>query len=193
MSTEYVVRLSDTKPQGTDGGTFIALADRTRDLNTIDAAVDFCELSRNKFTLEAGTYLIKAAVPAYGVGLHRAVLRNMTEDHVCLVGSVEWAEPHGLHSVINGTITITEKTAFEIQHQHMEKGSGATNGFGKAFNDGTETYTTVEIRLMEDSPATTDLHAELKEVNANLVKLIELVGEQNDRLKDIDYNTSEPR
>ena len=77
--TAYAV-IADQKTSGTDGGTFTSGAWRTRDLNTEVTDVDnIVSISSNQFTLQAGTYLIKARATAYDCDRHQLRLRNITD------------------------------------------------------------------------------------------------------------------
>lgn len=143
-----LIILRDEKAQNTSGGTFTNGADRTRTLNT--EAVDtgnHCSLSSNQFTLDAGTYRIRAIVPAFAVGRNQAWLQNVTDATTVIVGTSVYAQSatalSGSESVIEGRFTIASSKAFEIQHRCET--TVATRGFGVEGNFKTEVYTIVRI------------------------------------------------
>lgn len=144
--------LEDQKTSGTDGGTFISGAWRTRDLNTevADTGGD-CTLASNQFTLVAGTYELIASAPGYIVTYHQARLQNITDATTIASGTSEYT--YGSYftnnrSIINTRFTIASSTAFEIQHRCGA--TAATNGFGvgsgASFTVAHETYTQVWIK-----------------------------------------------
>jgi hypothetical protein len=141
-------KLSDTKSSGTGGGTLSTSTWNTRTLNTEDNDADnIVSLSSNQFTLQAGTYRIRAQVPAYAVHRHKAKLRNVTDSVDVIIGSAEFCLSSSnivTHSVIVGEFTITATKTYEVQHR-IEISNGA-NDAGPAWNVGVnEVYTIVEI------------------------------------------------
>lgn len=155
--------IKDVKTSGTAGGTFTAGV-QTRDLNvlnedgsTTNSGSSFVNLSANQFTLSAGKYLIKAKAPAQTVNKHQAKLVSDPDSLGAgianvLIGSSEnsnnAADYATTHSFIEGTITITESTIFEIQHYGQVTRS--TDGFGNIGDTATaEVYTQVEITKLK--------------------------------------------
>lgn len=144
-------KLSDTKAAGTDGGTATSGSFFQRTLNTEDVdSGSIVTLTSNRFTLQAGTYRIKAIVPACATDGHVAKLYNYTDsaDVANCVGSAGYAEFNGFfvttHSVIAGQFTIAGAKEFEILHRVNT--TRATSGCGKAANLGvSEVYAVVEI------------------------------------------------
>lgn len=143
---EYI-HLQDQKSQNTAGGTFTSGAWRTRDLNTEVADTgNNCALSSNQFTLQPGTYRIRASAPAATTNAHQAKLRNTSDSSDVLLGSSEYAHnSYGLttRSFVTGQFTIAAAKTFELQHQCGMTQS--TTGFGQAANFGTEIYSVVEL------------------------------------------------
>lgn len=143
---EYIC-LRDEKTSGTNGGTFTSGAWRTRDLNT--EAQDTggnCSLASNQFTLDAGTYRIKAYAPSYQVGSHQTKLRNVTDAADVILGSTErngTGQATTTLSHVDGRFTITAQKTFELQHQCAT--TGTSTGFGFPASFGTEVYSTVEL------------------------------------------------
>ena len=144
--TAYAV-IADQKTLGTDGGTFTSGAWRTRDLNTeVTDVNNIVSISSNQFTLQAGTYLIKARATAYDCERHQLRIRNITDgttvrSGICNFLNVSY-NPHNT-AVIVGRTTISAAKAFELQHQAQTTKS--TNGFGVASDFTTEVFAEVEI------------------------------------------------
>jgi hypothetical protein len=147
---EYMIyaKLSDTQSSGTDGGTFTSGAWQTRVLNTEDSDVDgIVSISGNQFTLQSGTYLIRAEAPGHQVDQHKIRLRNITDSADTLVGNVALSGSGSsatTYSLVCGRFTIISAKAFEIQHRGAT--TAATTGFGvnTAFSV-SEVYTVVEL------------------------------------------------
>jgi hypothetical protein len=144
------IHLRDEKTANTAGGNFTAGSWHTRTLNT--EAQDTggnCSLSSNQFTLDAGTYEIVARAPAYGAGIHKARLQNITDATTTIVGSNTVANatsPIGASdSFVVGRFTIASAKAFEIQHR-CDNGR-STDGFGRQANFGVvEVYAEVWLK-----------------------------------------------
>ncbi len=146
IANDYIC-LQDQKAQNTNGGTFTLGAWRTRDLNT-EVADDggHCSLVANQFTLATGTYRIHASAPGFYVTSHQAILYNITDASVTLVGTSEVSyqgDSTQTRSHICGQFTIAAPKVFEIQHRC--DATYATYGFGHAANFTTEVYTIVEL------------------------------------------------
>ena len=142
-------KLSDVKANLTDGGTFTSGAWRTRDLNTEDIDTNnIVTLASNQFTLQAGTYRIRATAPAYTVEQAVGKLRNVTDGSDVIIGTGGYYPNGGRSDVVRteivGQFTIASAKAFEIQHYCTA--TQATNGFGVAMGVGvSEVYTIVEL------------------------------------------------
>jgi hypothetical protein len=143
--------IKDIKSSGTQGGTFTGGSWRTRDLNTLESnSGAIASLVANQFTLNPGTYLVRASVPGGMVNLHQAKLRNITDGTDAIIGTSENALGSGgdtitTRSTICGQITISAQKVFEIQHQ-CSSSSLDNTGFGSACSFGvSEVYTIVEI------------------------------------------------
>lgn len=145
----YYAKLSDVKDYNVGGGTFTQDAWRTRDLNTQYDPNEIVTLSSNQFTLQAGTYRIKATAPALQVGNTVARLYNISDSSQEILGSVRWTNNAGTYvtsdSFVVGEFTITSAKTFEIQHYCSV--TKASNGLGSATNvSGIDSiYTIVEI------------------------------------------------
>ena len=124
--------LVDQKTSGTNGGSFTSGAWRTRDLNTEIADPDgIVSISSNQFTLQAGSYLIKAHAPAYKVGRHQIALYDITASSYVETGSsayVDGQESVSTDSFLTARFTCSGANVYEIRHQC---GTGFnTYGFG---------------------------------------------------------------
>lgn len=144
----YYAKLSDVKSAGTAGGTFNSGAWQTRDLNTKDSdANSIVTLSSNQFTLQAGTYRIRAEARAFQVEIHKIKLRNITDSTDVIIGINAYTrQPYNGEnaSSLCGKFTIAGAKTFELQHRSTA--SFATEGFGVAANFGvSEVYSVVEL------------------------------------------------
>ena len=146
--TSYAL-IGDVKSTGTEGGTFTNGTWQTRDLNTeISDVDDIVSISSNQFTLQAGTYFVRATALGYRVDRHLAKLRNITDSTDVQFGTSEYAgesNEGAAYSKIISRFTISGAKAFEIQHRGQV--TKASNGFGIAanFTGYSELYTIVEI------------------------------------------------
>ena len=139
--------ICDEKSSLTSAGTFTSGDWRTRDLNTeITDADGIVSISSNQFTLQAGTYLIKASAPAYYVYDHMIKLYNVTASADIAFGTSEYtghASGVQTRSFLVARITISAATTFEIRHKCIN--TKTNNGFGEATGLGVEKYLIVEI------------------------------------------------
>lgn len=143
--TEALIIVRDEKASGTAGGGFTSGAWQVRDLNTevVDTGSN-CSLATNQMTLAAGTYRIRAQVPAYAVGVHQAKLYNATDASDIILGSNDFASVGSTgagYSLIEGRFTLGASKALEIRHRCTS--TKATDGYGLASSWGTEVYTVV--------------------------------------------------
>ncbi len=139
--------LQDQKSTTTDGGTFTA-GTQTRVLNTEVRDVNGdSSLSSNQFTLDAGSYYLRATAPGYQVNRHRMSLYNATA--ASTIESGLNAESGAVSDAttrahVDAVFTIAAGQALEIRH--FAETTSTTRGFGLAISDGaTEIYTQVEI------------------------------------------------
>lgn len=138
--------LKDVKATTVDGGTFTSGSLQTRTLNTIEGDTSIVSLSANQFTLQSGTYEIDVRAPVRRVNRHQAVLYNISDSQVTLVGgsALDETGSGGQDARIVGVFTIASAKTFEIQHQCET--TSATFGFGNATDFGLdEIYTVVKI------------------------------------------------
>ena len=143
----YTWVVLDVKPQGLDGGDFLAGSWQTRDLNTISGPVGGVSLVSNQLQFEPGTYHIRVRAPAFRVWQHKARFHNTTLDVTEMYGTSEMArEDTSNHSEIEFILSVTSGSHF-YEVQHMADTSQLVNGFGVAsdFTDADEVYTLVFI------------------------------------------------
>jgi hypothetical protein len=142
-----VARITDSKAQGTNGGTFTNGAWRTRDLNSIEDDPDsIVTLSSNQFTLGAGTYLIQWSAPAFQVEHNQSRLWDVTGLTDLAKGTSEYnssAQAVQTRSFGFDIVTLTASNTFEIQHRCHTSATG--NGLGVKSNYAAEKYTMVTI------------------------------------------------
>ena len=145
--TSYAI-ICDQKAQNTSGGTFTSGAWQKRDLNTEIADPDGIVSinTDSQFTLQAGSYLIKATCPVYAVDRHQAKLVNATDSTDVAFGTSQYSRNAYTvegRSIIVCRVTIASAKDFEIRHKCET--TMATYGFGIETNYGVEKYTVVEI------------------------------------------------
>jgi hypothetical protein len=140
----------EEQASGTHGGTFTAGAWRTRVLNTILTNDIGASLASNQITLPPGKYKIHASCPAYFVDGHKAILYNVTAADTSIVGTSEYAYVTAAtptpvtRSFVNGVITISVNTVFELRHRC--EATTATTGLGCAVTLGVaEVYSEIII------------------------------------------------
>jgi len=151
VKKESIAVISDTKTDGTAGGTFTSGSWQTRDLNTENSDVDsIVSISSNQFTLGAGTYHLHGHARGQEVGDHQTRIRNITDSTTDILGSNANAASgatRGTDSFINGIITLTGTKTFELQH--YGETTRATDGFGTAVsNSEQEVYSELTIRKL---------------------------------------------
>jgi hypothetical protein len=147
----YITRyctIKDVKAANTAGGTATSGSWETRTLNTLEGDQSFVTLASNQFTLQPGTYRIRASAPAQTVNRHKIKLRRITATAADIIlGTSAYSNataPSPTISELAGTFSISTAVAFEIQHQ--VETTKATNGYGVESNLGvSEVYTVVEL------------------------------------------------
>lgn len=131
LGQQLLLHVQDQKAPGSNGGSFSAGANRTRDLTTVVTnEIPGASLSANQVTLPAGTYYLEAFAVAELVQAHQAFWRNITDGSTTLTGTSEYTLPNAVltQSKINGKFTIASSKVFELQHRCQV--TRATDGFG---------------------------------------------------------------
>ena len=144
LFSSYAI-ICDEKSSGTNGGAMSSGTWHTRDLNTEIADADgIVSISNNQFTLQAGTYLIKASAPGYFVQDHMAKLYDVTASADRAFGTSEYTNAAAMNrSIVIARVTISGATTYEIRHKCAN--TKASNGFGESTGLGVEKYLIVEI------------------------------------------------
>ena len=146
--TPRVCYLKDVKPNNTAGGTFNSGSFSIRTLNDISGDQSFISLSASVFTLDPGTYRIRATAPAFFVGRHKARLRDVTNGADVIIGRSAVSQSSGAssenESLIEGEFSTNLTTSYRIEHQCAV--TRTTNGYGVESNFGVdEVYTQVVL------------------------------------------------
>tara|TARA_R100001082_G_scaffold61905_1_gene34558 strand:- start:6781 stop:8046 length:1266 start_codon:yes stop_codon:yes gene_type:complete len=146
--------LEDEKSEGTGGGAVSSGTENTwttRDLNQerFDTG-NFVTLSSNKFTLLAGTYLIKWNAPAYRVDKHKSRLYDEDNETAIKNGTAEFTNDGATYASNRSFgmhyLTIGSSTKYSIQHYFENESTSNDYEKGMDLNsDGVEIYTQVEI------------------------------------------------
>lgn len=141
--------IADQKATNATGGSSSTGSFNTRDLNTELADPDgIVSISSNQFTLQAGSYLIKASAPAFKAQRHQIILQNITDSSVSIVGSCEYNDNSAqvqTRSFLTGRVTISAAKVFEIRHRIDNAESTFGLGVECNFDTLASIYTIVEI------------------------------------------------
>lgn len=147
---QYIL-LQDVKASGTDGGTIgTSGVWFTRNLNTVvNDDTNSVVVASNQFTLQPGTYRIKAVIPGVQPGRFQSRLYNVTSSVVLLGGSSSYMSNGGAYgqaeSTIEGEFTLISATTFAIQ-MWSQVTSTQTYALGASTTTGAnEIYTIVEL------------------------------------------------
>lgn len=145
------IKVSDTKPQQTYGGASTAGVWNTRDITTEDFDTgNNCAIASNQIILEPGTYEFDISAPALMASRHQARFYDKTNNTVVAYGTSEYADVGNgdqSRSFINGMVTISTATTFEIQH-YIEVAK-TTNGLGHNVKVANEVYTVAIFRKVK--------------------------------------------
>jgi hypothetical protein len=141
--------IADQKATDTAGGSSTTGTFNTRDLNTELADPDgIVTISNNQFTLQAGSYLIRASAPAYKANRHQILINNVTDSAVAAVGQPEYCgsgESVGNRAFAAGRVTISGAKAFDIRHRVGNAESTYGLGVEANYDLQPNIYTIVEI------------------------------------------------
>lgn len=135
--------LADVKASGTSGGTSTTGSDVVRVINTkVRDAFSLCTLAANQFTLEAGSYYIRARAAGYAVNANQLLLWNATGATELLRGDSCLTGSQVIFAELNGTFTVAASQALELRHRFQ---SGVSDGMGVPASFGAERYATIEL------------------------------------------------
>lgn len=120
-----------------------------RTLNTeVSDIAGIVSLSSSAFTLQAGTYLIKARAPAYKADRHKVKLRNTTDSSDAIIGESTFAgaaDSDASYAELTGVVTIAAQKTFELQHAVQTNTESARGPGYEANMSVIEVYAQVEI------------------------------------------------
>ena len=161
---KYAV-LTDTKAAPNSGGSFLKNFWRVRDINTEQFDDDnITSISNNQFTLQAGTYFIKASALSSNVGDNQLRIYNATDSSELARGTVCQSIIDGANftATVQARVTITAAKAFEIQHIASQDqsiygfgvGLVGSGNFSTLTNNEDQDFLTVEIYKESDSNTT---------------------------------------
>lgn len=143
-------KLEDQKSSGTAAGENTTPSNwRVRDLNTeVFDPSNIVTLSSNRFTLQAGSYLVVYRVPQYRADKLRASLYNYTDSSYA--GYSESVYSHSsyfqqLYAEGKTRVTIASAKEFEIRHWSSVQVNSDDLGRALSISGVPEIYTTVEI------------------------------------------------
>lgn len=130
--------VQDEKAASTNGGSFLAGAWRTRDLNTVHHDAEWASLASNQITISGeGFYDIWAECPAYSVRGHQTKLTLISGSGTAnLYGGSDFARSSSTYSynnsVVLGTIEVSGAWAtYELQHRCSSNEQFTGTGFGQ--------------------------------------------------------------
>jgi hypothetical protein len=138
---------NETQASGTEGGTFTSGAWQKRTLNTtLVNNITGCSLSTSVVTLTAGTYYFSGRAPAFNVQGNQTRIQNITAGTTVQLGTSMYVSSNNTCiALVEGVVTITGSTTFELQHRCSftvnTNGLGAAQSFG-----GGELYSQLQIR-----------------------------------------------
>jgi len=131
-----VAHVWDQKSTNVDAGGSDSTIDQTRDLNQFnDPDSIIVSLSSNQITLDAGTYMIDAAVPGDGCNEFVSWLYDTTGSATLLDGTScrsYVGDRLPIHSLIKGRFTIGVQSTIEIRFRCSRTQAG--DGLGRASN-----------------------------------------------------------
>jgi hypothetical protein len=141
--------LLDQRAAGTNGGTATTGAFTTHALQTESFDVGgIVSLAGNQFTLQAGTYFIKARSQHLDCDIARVIVQNITDASTAIIGETgynnagEWTG--GIFLQATGRVTIASAKAFALQY--YVSNTVGVGDLGSAANIGVaEIYASVEI------------------------------------------------
>jgi len=136
-------------PLATHGGNSLAGVN-IRDLNTVQFSnLVGASLASKRVTLTAGTYHMRGWAGLYRANNHKAYIYDVTNTKLAIAGSSEhsWeTDATTSSSMINGVITTTGTTVFELRHAITSAVSTTALGTNRNFEAaGAEVYAELEI------------------------------------------------
>ena len=140
--------ISDIKPIGTNGGTFLKNAWRIRDLNTISTTSNgISNLAGNILTIQKGVYRLYAVANCYNVKQNQCRLYNITDSTVAAYGTTVHAEK-GEGSTMRAKLIIPSTKTMRLEHYCDTDEND--RGFGLALGAANEIYSTLHFEKVQD-------------------------------------------
>jgi hypothetical protein len=138
----------DEKAAGTAGGASTSGSWQTRAINTeVYDPSGIVSVASNRFTLDAGTYQVRAEAPYVASSVVHHRYQNITDGTTIAVGATRYSTTGDTGTIVGrivSTFTLTGTKAIELQY--FCNTSRATDGLGVAINNGVvEVYAEVEI------------------------------------------------
>jgi len=147
MFASYAI-ICDQKTAGTGGGTSVANTWTARDLNTEIADPDsIVSIASNRFTLAAGSYLIKWNSPFFYPQRGISRLYDHTNSAVRQLGqsNSSFGSSHGQCNLFGiARVTPSGSTAYEIQY-YVDNADSDGLGHDNPDDEGVSMFTVVEI------------------------------------------------
>lgn len=131
------IKVSHVEAYNVSGGDSAGGTWKVRVINTEDSDdSNLCSVDsiNNQITLEAGTYTCSISCPVYAAGRNQAMLYNVTDSAVTLMGTSEHIDitmTLVTRTFIVGKFTISAQKTFEIRHRCT---STVSSGFGIPHN-----------------------------------------------------------
>lgn len=138
---------NETQSSGTEAGTFTSGSFVKRTLNTtVVNNITGCSIAASVITLTAGTYYFTGRATAFNVNGNQTRIQNTTASTTVQLGStMHFAANNTGIALVEGVVTITASTTFELQHRCSA--TVAANGLGAAQSFGnSEVYSQLSIR-----------------------------------------------
>ena len=142
-----VAIIQEQQPQGQNGGSFVAGAWRTRNLNTIISNSIGATLASSQITLPAGGYEVHGHGTVRQVGDHQMRVRDVTNAVTLGTGiSIPQTNNSTAPNSVLATFSLTASAAIELQH-YCDDGRSDGSGFGRAISSGgPEVYSQITIK-----------------------------------------------
>ncbi len=138
---------NETQSSGTEGGTLTSGSFVKRTLNTtVVNNITGCSIASSVITLPAGTYYFLGRAPAFNVQGNQTRIQNTTAATTVQLGATMYVSSNNTCiNLVEGVVTITGNTNFELQHRCSltvnTNGLGAAQSFGNS-----EIYSQLSIR-----------------------------------------------
>jgi hypothetical protein len=138
---------NETQSSGTEGGGFTSGSFVKRTLNTtVVNNITGCSIASSVVTLPAGTYYFSGRAPAFNVQGNQTRIQNTTAGTTVQLGTTMYVSSNNTCiALVEGVVTITGSTNFELQHRCSltvnTNGLGAAQSFGNS-----EIYSQLQIR-----------------------------------------------